>query len=122
MKIEITNADDYPLWIDSYQENQIVINQLVYKHPFCIQETQILPINKDFAEMTIEDFLNPDLAKPELILIGTGKHHLFLNPELQIALFKNQIQNETMITTSACRTFNLLKADNRNVWAWFWFV
>jgi len=52
---------------------------------------------------------------PEIVLIGTGKHQVFLEPEILMHFYRRQVGVETMTTQAACHTFNLLVSENRNV-------
>ena len=53
--------------------------------------------------------------KPEVILIGTGNQQVFLPPAAQVHFFRRNIGFEVMTTDAACRTFNVLIAEGREV-------
>ena len=53
--------------------------------------------------------------KPELVILGTGKDIKFPDQRITMELWKNGIGIEVMNTSAACRTFNFLIADGRNV-------
>jgi uncharacterized protein len=53
--------------------------------------------------------------KPELVLLGTGARQIFPAPKLLMALQKYRIGLEIMDTGAACRTYNFLVADGRDV-------
>lgn len=53
--------------------------------------------------------------KPELVILGTGKDIRFPDQRITMELWKNGIGIEVMNTSAACRTFNYLIADGRNV-------
>ena len=53
--------------------------------------------------------------QPELVLIGCGKTQEFLPPVIQALFFQHNIGFEVMTTDAACRTFNVLVAEGRNV-------
>lgn len=55
--------------------------------------------------------------KPELILLGCGKQHRLPHPRLLSALAKFQIGVEIMSTHAACRTYNILMAEGRQILA-----
>jgi uncharacterized protein len=50
-----------------------------------------------------------------LLIIGTGKLPKFLSGKQQVELQQMGINTETMNSASACRSFNLLLSDIRNV-------
>jgi len=52
---------------------------------------------------------------PEIVLIGTGEHQVFLEPELLMNFYSQPIGVEVMSTRAACDTFNILVSEGRNV-------
>ncbi len=52
---------------------------------------------------------------PEIVLFGTGATIRFPQPRLTRALTDAQIGFEVMDTAAACRTFNILAAEDRKV-------
>lgn len=52
---------------------------------------------------------------PEIVLLGTGARQQFVHPRLTQALAAARIGVETMDTRAACRTFNVLVAEDRRV-------
>ena len=119
MEVEITTANDYSLWIDSYDKGIITLNKTPYSEPIRISHQKVIPITKDFSQLTLEDFLTTT-SQSEIVLLGTGKQRLFLPPQLQVMLFQRGIAVELMSTSAAVHTFNLLMADSRKVSAWLW--
>jgi uncharacterized protein len=53
--------------------------------------------------------------KPEILLLGTGATLRFPRPAALRDFAQAQIGVETMDTAAACRTFNILMAEGRNV-------
>jgi uncharacterized protein len=53
--------------------------------------------------------------KPDILLIGTGSTHVFLTVEIYGELINQGIGVEIMDTSAACRTYNALSAEGRNV-------
>jgi uncharacterized protein len=53
--------------------------------------------------------------KPEIVLIGTGEHQVFLEQELLMNFYDQQVGVEIMSTRAACDTFNILVSEGRNV-------
>jgi uncharacterized protein len=67
------------------------------------------------AELTAAD-LDPVLAlHPEVLLIGSGPRQVFPAPELLAALYAARLGFEVMATGAACRTYNVLVAEGREV-------
>lgn len=55
-----------------------------------------------------------DLA-PRVVLIGTGEQPIILDPSLYMSLLERGIGVEVMTTGSACRTYNILVSEGRDV-------
>jgi uncharacterized protein len=55
--------------------------------------------------------------KPEIVLLGTGKAFQFAEPRLLAPLYGAGIGVEVMDTAAACRTYNILLGEGRNVLA-----
>jgi len=53
--------------------------------------------------------------QPELIILGTGDKMYFPPAETYLFLQKQGIGVEVMTTSAACRTYNFLVSDGRNV-------
>ncbi len=67
-------------------------------------------------ESLVQDKIE-DLAalKPELVLLGTGDVLRFPDPRLLVNLTRAGIGAEVMDTRAACRTYNILAEEGRNV-------
>jgi uncharacterized protein len=52
---------------------------------------------------------------PEIVLLGTGATFTFPDQALLAPLFKAGIGVESMDTPAACRTYNILQGEGRNV-------
>ena len=68
-----------------------------------------------FEDLEAHHFAQLVDLKPELILIGTGKRQRFPNPELLKALISAKIGFEIMDSQAACRTYNILVGEGRQV-------
>jgi uncharacterized protein len=53
--------------------------------------------------------------KPEIVLLGSGKSFRFPEPARVAPLYKAGIGVEVMDTPAACRTYNILLGEGRNV-------
>ena len=53
--------------------------------------------------------------RPEIVLLGTGPTFRFPEPALLAPLYKAGIGVEVMDTPAACRTYNILLGEGRNV-------
>lgn len=68
-----------------------------------------------FAALAVEDFRPVIELECEILLLGTGRQQRFPQPALLRELMEARIGVEVMDTGAACRTFNILAAEGRNV-------
>jgi uncharacterized protein len=72
------------------------------------------PVN-DAASITLE-LLKPLLDTPiELLLIGTGRSMVMIDANIRAAFKAKGIATDIMDTGAACRTYNVLLAEDRRV-------
>ena len=116
MKLHFTRPDGDNL-ITGYGKGWVEINKQRHTSSLIVQPNQLI-LNWDVANM--ED-IRPDhfeqiaTYQPDVVLLGTGNRHQFLHPKFSIALTKVGISLECMSTDAACRTYNILMAEGRNV-------
>jgi uncharacterized protein len=70
-----------------------------------------------FGDLSPAHFQEIADKKPALVIFGSGKKILFPRPELIAPLIQAKIGIETMDLQAACRTYNVLMAEGRNVLA-----
>lgn len=104
-------------FIRSVSEEGIRVHKDFFKNPFIISGQRIVP---EWDVKSINDINEEKLQvifdlQPEVILIGTGKSHLFLPPVTQAHFFRQRLGFEVMTTDAACRTFNVLATEGRHV-------
>jgi uncharacterized protein len=68
-----------------------------------------------FDALTDADFERLLQTSPEIVLLGTGATQRFPHPRLTAPLHRAQVGVEVMDTRAACRTYNILAAEGRNV-------
>ncbi|HTQ01830.1 MAG TPA: Mth938-like domain-containing protein [Casimicrobiaceae bacterium] len=68
-----------------------------------------------FAALTEGDFAALLDHTPEMLLLGTGARQIFPHPRLLAPLSAAHVGVEVMDTRAACRTFNILVAEDRRV-------
>jgi len=89
-----------------YTNSVIVTSQSCMRWPL----TSLEALNReDFAPVFELDF------RPEMVLLGTGKALQFPSAEQTRSLLEAQIGLEVMDTAAACRTYNILADDGRQV-------
>ena len=68
-----------------------------------------------FDQLSAEDFTYLKNLSVEIVLLGTGARQRFPHPQLTAALAQAGIGLEVMDTQAACRTYNILVAEERKV-------
>ena len=68
-----------------------------------------------FDQLRAEDFSVLETLGVEIVLLGTGRRQRFPHPRLTAALAKAGIGVEVMDLQAACRTYNILVAEERKV-------
>jgi uncharacterized protein len=74
----------------------------------------------DWAPDSLEALGEEHLAaildlKPEVVLLGTGGQQRFLHPSRLAPIYRAGVGIEIMTTAAACRTYNILVAEERRV-------
>ena len=116
MKLHLTTAENNYL-ITGYGDGYIEVNKQKYAQNLIIKADKLILDwhATDFASLEAHHFDGLVLLKPELVLLGTGKKHQFLQPKIAQMLTQNNIPLECMTTAAACRTYNFLMSEGRNV-------
>lgn len=103
--------------ISAYDQDSIGINGLPHTQSLVLSPMELVsdwaPLN--YAELTAEHLDIVYAMKPEIILLGTGQKQIFPPAEILRRLANEQIGYEIMDTQAACRTFNILMAEDRTV-------
>lgn len=99
-----------------YGEDYVLVNGKRHTASMIVTPEQVLPWRAaSFETLAEEDFaLFLDL-KPEILLLGTGPRQRFPAPALTRGLLERRIGLEAMDLKAACRTYNILMAEGRNV-------
>lgn len=116
MKLHLTTAESHNL-ITGYGADFIEINkQRVTQNVLVLADSVFDDWHVGKFEDLIETSFNQlvDL-KPEVVLLGTGETHRFLHPKHMQQLTQAGIPLECMTTAAACRTYNILMSEGRNV-------
>ena len=70
---------------------------------------------QSFEALAPEHFAHLATLDAEVMLMGTGERTRFVPPKWLAPLFGRRIGLETMDSFAACRTYNILAAEGRNV-------
>ena len=104
-------------FIRSVSEQGIRVHKDLFNKPFIISGQRIVP---EWNVRSVSDINEKNLQRifemePEVILIGTGNTQEFLPPATQAHFFRRNVGFEVMTTDAACRTFNVLVSEGRQV-------
>lgn len=116
MKLHLTTSENNYL-ITGYGANFIEINKQHYAQNLIVMANKLTldwPAT-DFASLSEKHFTQMIDLKPEVVLLGTGEKHQFLHPKIVQNLTAQGIPLECMTTAAACRTYNILMSEGRNV-------
>ncbi len=117
MKIEFDNEPAIANKIISYSNNAFKLKDALIKTNILISKDRLIedwPVNS-YQNLTLQDLDPIILWQPELIIIGTGKISGFPNPEMIAYAASKNIGLEIMNTSAACRSYNLLIGEGRDV-------
>jgi uncharacterized protein len=103
--------------ITGYGDGYVEINKTPYAHAVVLSSDGAISewSPQSFDDLEAHHFSQLVDLKPELILIGTGKRQRFPKPELLKALISAKIGFEIMDSQAACRTYNILVGEGRQV-------
>lgn len=117
MKIELDNTITHPYRINSYEKGSILIGNERFVSSVIITPSTVI---NNWQPQTFADIASHHLdqileMKPELILLGTGRKQHFPGTDLFLTITKFNIGFEVMDTGAACRSYNILLQEGRNV-------
>lgn len=116
MKLHLTTAENNNL-ITAYGIDYIEINKQRYTQNLIVMPDALILDWQltSFTDLSNDHFKQIADLKPEVVLLGTGATHSFLHPKHHQHLTDNGIALECMTTAAACRTYNILMSEGRNV-------
>lgn len=120
MKLHLTTAENHYL-ITGYgvgdDGNFVEINKQRYAQNLIVMADKLIFDWQatDFSNLSEAHFAQIVALKPEVVLLGTGEKHQFLHPKIFQNLTMQGIPLECMTTVAACRTYNILMSEGRNV-------
>jgi len=115
MHIQLEPTENHS--IEGYSEDEIKINKTTYQQSLIVSANDIItdiPVNsiQDINQKIIDQLLE---FNPEIIIIGHHQPGTFLSIELIQHLAENKVGVETMQLGAACRTYNVVLSELRNV-------
>jgi uncharacterized protein len=116
MKFHLTTAEGKHL-ITGYGPGWVQINESRHSASLILTPAQILapwPV-ESFEALAAEHFRPAVDLAPEIFLLGTGAWLRFPPAACLQLLIEANIGYEVMDSAAACRTYNILMAEGRNV-------
>jgi len=99
-----------------YKVGQFTVDGQILTHSILINKDVCkLWAPQSFSELKAADLNAIVDLEPEVILLGTGEKQIFAKGELYQAIINLKIAVEIMDTAAACRTLQVLQAENRRV-------
>jgi uncharacterized protein len=105
------------LVIRAYDNGGVTVGNTHYRRSIILTRDGVIPDWRPQRpdELSAEDFEVLRAGHPEIVLLGTGTGIHFPPPAVTAALLQAGIGVEVMDTAAACRTYNILIAEQRNV-------
>ena len=115
MQLDLDRTDGN--FIHSFERGRLRINNRLMTEPVIVTATEIFAgwSPPDIPELDITSFAIALQQEPDVILFGTGMRQRFPSPQVMTGIMKQGIGFEVMDTAAACRTFNVLSAEQRRV-------
>ena len=105
--------------IQSYGPGWVVIKGETHHSNLLVMPDRVVPDWRPgcFTDLDAEDLAQLATYQPEIVILGTGRRQHFPSPAIYRKLADQGIGLEAMDTGAACRTYNILLAENRQVLA-----
>jgi uncharacterized protein len=116
LKLHLSNSTEKNLFT-GYGSGYVLVNQKRYDNNLITMPDHIIENwqVQTFEQLSEEHFELLLPFQPEIVLLGTGAILQFPSPLVTKKLTSVKIGVEVMDTNAACRTYNILMAEGRNV-------
>lgn len=114
--MHLANLGDTKMFT-AHGADHVMVNRVRFDHTIVVSAQEVREdwIVANFDALNESHFAYFLAFKPEVVLIGTGAQQRFAHPRLYRALTELGIGVEFMDTPAACRTYNILVAEDRKV-------
>ncbi len=101
----------------AHGDGYVIVSGERYERPIVVLPDRVATdwAARDFASLEEGHFEYFLALRPEVLLLGTGPRIAFPHPRLYRGLLDARIGLECMDTAAACRTYNILVAEDRRV-------
>ena len=116
LKLNLTRLGDTKMFT-AHAPDHVMVNGERYDTSIVVSADEV---HSDWQVTGFDALSEADFAyflalKPDVLLFGTGAQQRFAHPQLYRALTDAGIPVEFMNTPAACRTYNILVAEDRKV-------
>jgi uncharacterized protein len=102
--------------ITAYGDDYVAVNGARRERNIIVTATQVRDWSAvDFEHLSAAHFAELARLGVEIVLLGTGRRQRFPHPRLTAPLGAARIGLEVMDSKAACRTYNILVAEERRV-------
>ncbi len=103
------------LSITGYGEDYVLVNNQRHDSSLIVMVDRIVPWEATFEGLSQREFAVLENLRAEIVLLGTGPRQRFPHPRLAAPLLAAGTGFEVMDLKAACRTYNILAAEQRKV-------
>jgi len=116
LKLHLANHGETKLFT-AHGKDHVMVNGERYDHSIAVMAEEVRSdwAVADFDALSAAHFDYFLSLKPDVLLLGTGSRQRFPHPRLYRALTDAGVGVECMDTPAACRTYNILVAEDRKV-------
>ncbi len=116
MKLHLNNTVGLNA-ITGHGDGSVSVNHQPIYHALIVTPDKIIDPWQiaDLSTLSVIDFAHLLDLKPELVIFGSGKTFRFPDPRIMAAFAQARTGFEVMDTAAACRTYNVLAGEGRNV-------
>ena len=102
--------------ITAYGDDYVMVNGERHRGNVIVTGERVLAWKAaDFGSLKEEDFAELLALSVDIVLLGTGPRQRFPHPRLTAPLAQARVGLEVMDLKAACRTYNILVAEERKV-------
>jgi len=111
------HTDGSGYYIRAFNQNSIQIGQDIYQQSLIISTNELITdwTLKTLHDLVYADFELAENLNPDILIFGSGEKLRFPDFTIIRQLRAKGISLEVMDTAAACRTFNVLRSEERHV-------
>ena len=115
MKFNLASATSAN-YINELRDDAIVVDGQVYPHALTLAENHLASWQVSTVQsLSMQDFSEILALTPDIVVLGCGRTQAFPPLDIIAAFSQHGIGLEVMTTDAACRTYNVLRSEDRRV-------